>query len=305
MLVSVCIPSIRPNTIGATLRSLSAQTRGEWEAIVVGQGDDLAVRTAVELEMERDPRIRFLHVPRRGVGRARNAAIRIARGEVLALLDDDCEASPTWLEVIVSILRSEPRVGAVGGAVHAPAARRGWPRRCPSLMPAEAVYDPVATPGMPPDGWNWIGCNFAMRGSVAAYVGDFDEFLGAGAAFPSGDDTDYKLRLEALGVVVRSSPRVVVRHTSGWRYGWRAVLRHQRNYARGNGGLAGKLSLLGDPRGERWLEGMRGLYLREARRNPARLLPALRGYRHYAEAYRECVATYRVDARGLLIRAVG
>jgi hypothetical protein len=227
----------------------------------------------------------------------------MARGEILALIDDDCEAAPDWLEVLTDVLDSEPRVGAVGGAVLAPPPRRRWPRRCPAVTPAEAVYDPVATQRTPPSGWDWIGCNFALRRSVATCVGEFDEFLGAGAAFAGAEDVDYKLRLEALGVVVRTTPRAVVRHTSGWRYGWRAVLRHQRNYARGNGGLAGKLSLLGDPRGRQWLEVMRTVYMRDARPNPLRLLAGLRGYRHYAAAYRECLAAYCVDARGLLVQA--
>jgi hypothetical protein len=222
---------------------------------------------------------------------------------VLALLDDDCEASPDWLEVLVDILDSEPRVGAVGGAVLAPPPLRRWPRRCPSVLPAEAVYDPVAMRSAP-TGFDWIGCNLALRRSVETCVGGFDEFLGPGTAFPAAEDVDYKLRLEALGVVVRSTPRAVVWHSSGWRYGWRALTRHQKHYARGNGGLAGKLSLLGDARGRQWLQGMRRMYTRDVRRNPLRIPPAVRGYRHYAAAYRECLAGYAVDARGLLVEAV-
>jgi hypothetical protein len=49
---------------------------------------------------------------------------------------------------------------------------------------------------------------------------------------------------------------------------------------------------------------MRGLYIRDVRHNPLRLPPALRGYRHYAAAYRECLAGYGVDSRGLLVQAV-
>jgi GT2 family glycosyltransferase len=143
-----------------------------------------------------------------------------------------------------------------------------------------------------------------MRRSLFERVGDFDEHLGAGAEFASAEELDYKLRIERLGVPMAATPRAVVRHTYGARTGLRAVLRHHRNYARGYGGLAGKLTLLGDPRGEAFVEGT----LREWRRDlrePRRLARAPQHFRrwlHVSRAYRRCLSAYRVDERGLLVR---
>jgi hypothetical protein len=110
--------------------------------------------------------------------------------------------------------------------------------------------------------------------------------------------------MEAQGLKMRTTPRAVVVHTYGWRYGLAAVLDLQRRYARGMGGLAGKLTLLGDPRGRHWLESMRRERLLKwlRRREPHRLPTDLRIRWHFSDAYRTCLHNYRVDARGLLVR---
>ena len=132
-------------------------------------------------------------------------------------------------------------------------------------------------------------------------AGRFDECLGAGTEFPSCEDTDYKLRLESMGVKMRSTPRAIVYHTHGVRYGVRALLAHQRNYARGNGAMAAKLTMSGDPRGAQWLEATRRDCLRSwfQNRRPQRLAADLRRLQCFAGGYRDCIRDYSVDA-GLL-----
>ena len=38
MKISVCVAATRPDTVGATARSIAAQTHGDWELIVIVQG---------------------------------------------------------------------------------------------------------------------------------------------------------------------------------------------------------------------------------------------------------------------------
>lgn len=279
------------------LTSIQHQTWGDWELIVIGQGSDMAVRDMVEAVASRDERVRYVHVPRPGLSRARNRGIAAAKGEIVAMMDDDCEADAKWLATIAGCFVAEPEVGLIGGALVPPVGAVRRLSSCPALIPAERLYDPVATGRHAPEGWDWIGGNFAVRRSIAERVGRFDEYLGAGTRFPSGEDTDYKLRMEALGIKMRSTPRAVVHHTHGVRYGLRAGLRHSRNYARGNGALAGKLTLMGDPRGREWLtmatrESSRDwLSIRTAGRMPVSLLRL----RHFRQAYDECRRAYRVD----------
>lgn len=301
--VSVCIPATRAAGLGSAVRSVLAQTWTDWELLVLGQGDagpEAAMRAATLSAAGEDARVRYLHLARRGLSGARNAAFREARGEVVAFLDDDCEADPAWLATIASAFEADPTLGAVGGAV-IPAGPVGPLSSCPELTPSEAVYDPAVTPQRPPAGWDWIGANFAVRIVLADRAGAWDVHLGGGAEFPAGEDTDYKLRLEALGVRMLTTPRSVVRHSSGTRSG-REALRSQRNYALGNGALAAKQTLAGDPRGRLWLRQTRRACLTDwlVRRRPHRLPVDLRRGLWFEVGYRRCRRGYAVDDRGLL-----
>ena len=97
-----------------------------------------------------------------------------------------------------------------------------------------------------------------------------------------------------------TTPKSVVHHTFGFRYGVRAVYAHKRNYARGNGALAAKLTLAGDPRGREWL----GRELRLATIEPVRArnlhhipVAMLRCF-YFVRAYRKCRRGYRVSPEG-------
>jgi glycosyltransferase involved in cell wall biosynthesis len=305
MSISIGIPATRAGTLGAAIRSLRAQTWRDWELAVIGQGPpemEARLRAATVAAAAGDPRIAYVHLARRGVSRARNASIGLARGEILAFLDDDCEADPRWLETIAGAFAGDPGLGVVGGAV-TPVGRVGPLSYCPTVSPAEVVYDPLLTPQRPPVGWDWIGANFAIRTEVAVRVGPWDESFGGGTVFPAAEDTDYKLRLEGLGIRMLSTPRSVVFHSSGTRVG-RAALRCQRNYDLGNGAMCAKQTMTGDTRGARYLRSARRSALTDwARRlRPYRLPQDLRRSFWREVGYRRCLRNYEVDAVGLLRR---
>jgi hypothetical protein len=303
MRFSVCVAATRASTLESTLRAIGDQWLTDWEAIVIGQADDREVRSALGRVPMDGSRLRYVHIDRPGLSRARNAAMSVARGDLLAFTDDDCEPSPDWLLRLNECFLEDPRVGAVGGSLlQGPRPPGSRFASCPANRPADAIYDPASNHGRPPAGWDLIGANFALSRTTVERVGDFDECLGAGSTFPSAEETDYKLRMEAHDVRMRSTPDAVVYHTYGWRTGPRAVLAQQRGYARGNGALAGKLTLLGDPRGREWLK-VTGLdaatrWLRTAR--PHRLVIAARRFAHFWAGYRECVRGHVIDPRGML-----
>jgi glycosyltransferase involved in cell wall biosynthesis len=305
MNVSVCVAATRPDTVGHTVRSIVAQTYPDWHLVVIAQGPGAGgVAAAVERALGDHHRARATVVPQDGTGlsRARNAAVSAAGGDIIAMIDDDCEAEPHWMEVLVDRLVAEPEVGLVGGAVIAPPRQGRGPANCPSCQPGEVVYNPVSSPD-PPPGISWIGANFAFRRSTAQCVGEFDEMLGAGARFPVAEEIDFMRRAGALGIPMLTTPEALVHHTYGWRQGVGAVWRLQRNYARGNGAYAAKLTMLGDPRGPRDLGQMRRLTATDwwTRRRPVAVPAGLRRYAHFIAGYRECLRDCRVDGRGLLV----
>lgn len=97
-LVSAVIPTRnRPHLLAGAIRSALRQTWLNIEVIVVVDGPD--PETAAYLETLTDPRLRAVYLPEPcGGSDARNAGVRMARGEWVALLDDDDEWLPEKIE---------------------------------------------------------------------------------------------------------------------------------------------------------------------------------------------------------------
>ena len=118
MRISVCIATVRPATLESAILSVRRQTLAGWELIVVGQGESNALRSATERAAAETQRIRYLHLQRRGLSHARNTALDAAQAEIVAFMDDDCEAQDDWLEQLDRCFASQ--VAFVSGAVVAP-----------------------------------------------------------------------------------------------------------------------------------------------------------------------------------------
>src|ERR1700756_3334933 len=106
-LVTAVIPTRnRPELVCRAVRSALNQTYPNLEVVVVVDGPDPA--TVAALEELRHPRVRISALSENvGGSEARNIGAREARGEWVALLDDDDEWLPEKLEKqIQSILSS-------------------------------------------------------------------------------------------------------------------------------------------------------------------------------------------------------
>ncbi|WP_315097935.1 glycosyltransferase [uncultured Cellulomonas sp.] len=89
-------------------------TYPHWEVVVV-TGDNTAPEVEDELSALLGDRVRFTRLDGPfNFSRAINEGARLARGELLLLLNDDTEViEPRWLERMVSVIQ-DPGVGAVG-----------------------------------------------------------------------------------------------------------------------------------------------------------------------------------------------
>ena len=97
-LVSAVIPTRgRPHLLVGAIRSALRQTWSRMEVIVVIDGPDR--ETADALDRIIDPRLRTILLPEPcGGSEARNAGVRVARGDWIAFLDDDDEWLPEKIE---------------------------------------------------------------------------------------------------------------------------------------------------------------------------------------------------------------
>src|SRR5438067_8321397 len=116
-LVSVITPVYRGERfVAATIQSVLAQTYRDWELVIVDDGspDDSAGIIDGYLP---HPQIRFIRQANAGVAAARNTGIANARGEFVALLDQDDLWLPDKLERQLLYLNARPDVGFVHSRV--------------------------------------------------------------------------------------------------------------------------------------------------------------------------------------------
>jgi CDP-glycerol glycerophosphotransferase len=88
--ISVVVPIFDVEEyLGSCLRSIAAQTFGDFEVIMVDDGSTDSSAEIAAAFGQRDARFRLVRQPNGGLGRARNTGIREARGELLAFVDSD------------------------------------------------------------------------------------------------------------------------------------------------------------------------------------------------------------------------
>jgi glycosyltransferase involved in cell wall biosynthesis len=149
--VSVVIPTYRHRDfILATLDSVFAQTMTDLEVIVVNDGSPDDTRDLLR-PFVAEGRVQYLEQPNEGQSRARNAGLARARGEYVALLDDDDLWPRDKLEWQTRFLDEHPDVGAVGGTLQV-FDERNLPRWQGKFHPAitfESLFreNPFRTPG--------------------------------------------------------------------------------------------------------------------------------------------------------------
>ncbi len=113
--VSIIIPTYKHRDfVLATLDSVFAQTFTDYEVIVINDGspDDTA---AVLRPLAEAGRIRYIEQANTGQSKARNRGISEARGEFIALLDDDDLWPPDKLEWQVAAMAHHPEAGVIAG----------------------------------------------------------------------------------------------------------------------------------------------------------------------------------------------
>jgi peptidoglycan/xylan/chitin deacetylase (PgdA/CDA1 family)/SAM-dependent methyltransferase len=184
--VSVIIPAYNAaDTIAKTLRSLAAQGKVAWEAIVVDDGSTDGTAQIVLQRMRRDRRVRLIRQRRSGVSAARNTGLAAARGEWLCFLDADDWLAPRAFARLLALSRSDPEATVlVGAATRVSEGGRMWD------YDGRDLSDPFAVLS--------THCSFAIhsalvRRAAVRELGGFDESL------RSSEDWDLWQRLARAG----------------------------------------------------------------------------------------------------------
>jgi GT2 family glycosyltransferase len=200
------------DVLGRCLEHLLAQDYPAVEIIVVddASGDDTV---AVAQAKASDGQLTVVRSPRhRGCPNARNIGVRHANGAIIAFIDADGFATPSWLSELVRMFASDPEIGAVASAVFyddnplvlngagGTVNRQGWAADLAMNESYEVAQ--IAAEALYP-----MGCGMAIRREALVRVGPFDDRM-----LNYYDDVDYGIRVWRAGYRVAVAADAWVEH---------------------------------------------------------------------------------------------
>ena len=191
--VTVIIPTHnRQELLQQTIESVFAQQgfNGALEVIVSADCcTDGTLGALAELRAAR-PELQMVTSRAPGPSAARNAALRVAQGDIVAFVDDDVVCEPGWLKAIVAAFE-DAKVGAVEGAIRLPQGRH-------SMFAARIENRGDGT---------FMAANAAYRRDLLLAVGGYDERFRLGR-----EDSDLAWRVLSGGHTPRFVPDAAVTH---------------------------------------------------------------------------------------------
>ncbi|MEE2828680.1 MAG: glycosyltransferase [Myxococcota bacterium] len=221
-LLSVVIPSHEGSTdwLGDCVASVLAQDCPEVpEIVVVFDGD---APRASRLVRELAPAVRQLPLSRaRGFAGAAAEGIRIARGNLVALLNDDATLEPSWITAMITASKEEPNAGSFASRI----VSASEPELLDSAGHGLTRWGEAFAIGAGlPDGPAWDQARFVFGAPATAAVFRRELLRDCGGFDPSMEayleDVDLSLRAQIAGFPCLYVPEARVRHRGSASYGW-------------------------------------------------------------------------------------
>ena len=222
-LVSVLLP-VRDGsaTLRACLGSLRRQTLREHEVIAVDDGSSDGSEELLRRAAARDPRLRVVRTPPRGLVAALNTALAHARAPLLARMDADDLAHRRRLELQAARMEAEPGLDVlgtrvrhwVGDGAEVAGGMAAYVRWSNALLRHEQIVRDllVESPLVHP--------SVVMRAALVRRLGGY-------RAFDGPEDYDLWLRARAAGALFAKLPQALLR----WRDGPSRLTRTDPRYA--------------------------------------------------------------------------
>ncbi len=197
-LVSVIVATRnRKDMLNRLLLGLHSQLQPPSFEVIVA--DNSASHTAADI-LERPAQgftLRGLHVPEPGKGRALNAALRQACGQLLVLTDDDVRPHPRWLTELHRAAQEHPEAAVFGGRIEVLNPVPRWIRESENLM---GLLTTGHERSMEVYGYGQypFGPNMAIRKRLILGIErPYPEDMGPGTALPVGDESAFLMPLSA------------------------------------------------------------------------------------------------------------
>ena len=203
----------RRDAVAANVAALKAGSRPPDEIVVV---DNASTDDTLQMLADDHPDVVAVRTADAEYGACEtfNMGFKLARGDAVAIMDDDVVATKTWLEVLERTLLSEPpSTGMVSGRVVEPG------------MPAAYIDAEIARGRYYAS--TFRGCGTLARASVLAEAGYYDERF-----FIYGNERDLAARVLGSGYRILQIPDAVIDHSTpfGMKAGPRSLYFHVRNF---------------------------------------------------------------------------
>jgi GT2 family glycosyltransferase len=188
------------------------------EVIVANNSRDNAIARRIDHVVEEfraggGAEFRLVREPLAGKCRAQNAAMREARGAILAFFDDDVEVTPHWLGAAAEFFQRE-RFDVMQGPILIPPELQHNER----FLRAQQRFRTINFVQYPPqlrEIKTLTGANMAVRREVFCKVGGFNEDLGPGRSGIS-EDVEFAQRVIRSGGRIGYEHRAAVYHLVDW-----------------------------------------------------------------------------------------
>lgn len=206
-LVSIIIPVKNgERTLEKCLNSILALDYPNYEVWVI---DDGSTDATPEILRRFQSHLEILRTDGVGPSKARNDALKLARGELVAFTDADCLVDRSWIRELVRGLREFPAAVSCGGRQDIPADASSFEKEVFSFLRLGSIVSDYARGGSSDQCFpvrHNPSCNSLYIKNNIDMIGGFSEDL-----WP-GEDVDLDYRLEKAGGQIIWNPRAVVYH---------------------------------------------------------------------------------------------
>lgn len=224
----------RSNCIQNSVDSILNQTYQDYEVIIVDQSNDDETKRIFDEFYGESNKVLYYKVNFKGLSAARNYGIKKCTGNYVCLMDDDAEYRDTFLENAKSVI-DESECSVVSGLVIDKLTNNHFVKHMRNIDKCQINYKNIGL---------CVSASLVIDRKKLKDIGGFDEQLGVGAKFGSGEETDVILSLLNRHLKVVYSNKLVVYHPCPTQIFDEKIINRAYHYGLGEGAIYKKHSII-------------------------------------------------------------
>jgi cellulose synthase/poly-beta-1,6-N-acetylglucosamine synthase-like glycosyltransferase len=202
--VSIIVPVKNgEKTLKKCIDSILNLNYPNYELIIVNDGSTDNTQKILE---EYKDKIKIINTQGVGPSKARNLAVKQAKGELVAFTDSDCIVDKEWLNELVKCFKIEENLAGVGGEQLSPQDESNFGKIVNNFMHSIGIIEYVKDEKEVVFTQHNPTCNSIYKKEVFEKLGGFKEGL-----WP-GEDVEFDYRVTKTGYKLLFNPKAIVYH---------------------------------------------------------------------------------------------